>query len=92
MTDIDIELLPDYLVEAAEHLEEMESLLLNLADEPENIAVLDEIFRPIHSIKGAAQFIGLERSSRLAHRLEDLLDLLRKGEHPSSPEVRNRRT
>ena len=87
MTDIDIELLPDYLVEAAEHLEEMESLLLNLADEPENTAVLDEIFRPIHSIKGAAQFIGLERSSRLAHRLEDLLDLLRKGERPSSPQV-----
>ena len=87
MSDIDISLLPDYLVEAAEHLEEMESLLLKLADEPENIEVLDEIFRPIHSIKGAAQFIGLEHSSHLAHRLEDLLDLLRNGERPSSPAV-----
>jgi len=87
MSDVDISLLPDYLVEAAEHLEEMETLLLKLADEPENIEVLDEIFRPIHSIKGAAQFIGLEHSSRLAHRLEDLLDLLRKGERPSSPAV-----
>ena len=87
MSDVDISLLPDYLVEAAEHLEEMESLLLKLADEPDNVEVLDEIFRPIHSIKGAAQFIGLERSSHLAHRLEDLLDLLRKGERPSSPAV-----
>ena len=87
MSDVDISLLPDYLVEAAEHLEEMESLLLKLADEPENIAVLDEIFRPIHSIKGAAQFIGLDHSSRLAHRLEDLLDLLRNGERPSSPAI-----
>ena len=87
MSDVDISLLPDYLVEAAEHLEEMESLLLKLADEPENVEVLDEIFRPIHSIKGAAQFIGLESSSHLAHRLEDLLDLLRKGEHPSSMAV-----
>ena len=87
MTDIDIELLPDYLVEAAEHLEEMESLLLKLAEEPDSTELMNEIFRPIHSIKGAAQFIGLERSSRLAHRLEDLLDLLRKGEHPSSTEV-----
>jgi len=33
MSDVDISLLPDYLVEAAEHLEEMESLLLKLADE-----------------------------------------------------------
>ena len=87
MSDVDISLLPDYLVEAAEHLEEMESLLLQLADEPENVEVLDEIFRPIHSIKGAAQFIGLVHSSRLAHRLEDLLDLLRNGERPSSPAV-----
>jgi len=87
MTDIDMELLPDYLVEAAEHLEEMETLLLSLADDPESTTLLDEIVRPIHSIKGAAQFIGLERSSRLAHRLEDLLDLLRKGERQSSSQV-----
>ena len=87
MTDIDMDMLPDYLVEAAEHLEEMETLLLSLADDPESTTLLDEIFRPIHSIKGAAQFIGLERSSRLAHRLEDLLDLLRKGERQSSAQV-----
>ncbi len=87
MTDIDLSLLPDYLVEAAEHLEEMESLLLSLAEEPDSTELMNEIFRPIHSIKGAAQFIGLERSSHVAHRLEDLLDLLRKGKHPSSPEV-----
>ena len=87
MTDIDMELLPDYLVEAAEHLEEMETLLLSLADDPERPTLLDEIVRPIHSIKGAAQFIGLDRSSRLAHRLEDLLDLLRKGERQSSSQV-----
>jgi len=84
---VDGGLLPDYLIEAAEHLEEMESLLLKLAEEPDNIELMNEIFRPIHSIKGAAQFIGLERSSRLAHRLEDLLDLLRKRERQSSPEV-----
>jgi len=87
MTDIDLSLLPDYLIEASEHLEEMESLLLKLAEEPESTELMNEIFRPIHSIKGAAQFIGLERSSHLAHRLEDLLDLLRKGEHPSGTEV-----
>ncbi|MEN8173167.1 MAG: Hpt domain-containing protein, partial [Chloroflexota bacterium] len=86
-TELDVTLLPDYLIEASEHLEEMESLLLKLVDEPESTELMNEIFRPIHSIKGAAQFIGLQRSSRLAHRLEDLLDLLRKGEHPSSTEV-----
>ncbi len=86
-SNIDLSLLPDYLLEAAEHLEEMESLLLSLVEQPDSTELMNEIFRPIHSIKGAAQFIGLERSSHLAHRLEDLLDLLRKGERPSTPEV-----
>lgn len=77
---IDSSMLPDFIVEAAEHLEEMESSLLRLEQDYEDKEVLDEIFRSIHTIKGAAQFVGIERVSELSHKLENLLDLIRRHE------------
>ncbi|MCW5211701.1 chemotaxis protein CheW, partial [Desulfobulbus sp. TB] len=68
------------IVEAAEHLEEMETSLLQLEQDYEGKEILDEIFRSIHTIKGAAQFVGIERVSELSHKLENLLDLIRKDE------------
>ena len=87
MSNIDLSLLPDFIVEAEEHLEEMEALLLRLVQQPDDLEVLNDIFRPIHTIKGGAQYIGLEKISQLAHRLEDLLDLLREGSRASSNEI-----
>ena len=77
---IDSSMLPDFIVEAVEHLEEMESSLLRLEQDYEDKEVLDEIFRSIHTIKGAAQFVGIERVSELSHKLENLLDLIRRHE------------
>ena len=87
MSNIDLSLLPDFIVEAEEHLEEMEALLLRLVEYPSDLEVLNDIFRPIHTIKGGAQYIGLEKISQLAHRLEDLLDLLRDGSMASNGEI-----
>ena len=77
---IDSSMLPDFIVEAAEHLEEMESSLLRLEQDYEDKEVMDEIFRSIHTIKGAAQFVGIDRVSELSHKLENLLDLIRRNE------------
>ncbi|MCI5222833.1 MAG: hypothetical protein D3924_09220, partial [Candidatus Electrothrix sp. AR4] len=77
---IDSSMLTDFIIEAAEHLEEMESSLLRLEQHHEDKEVLDEIFRSIHTIKGAAQFVGIERVSELSHKLENLLDLIRRNE------------
>ncbi len=87
MSNIDLSLLPDFIVEAEEHLEEMEALLLRLVQQPDDLEVLNDIFRPIHTIKGGAQYIGLEKISQLSHRLEDLLDLLREGSMVSNSEI-----
>ena len=87
MSEIELSQLPDFIVEATEHLEEMETLLLQLADNPNDLEILNEIFRPIHTIKGSAQFIGIARVSRLTHRLEDLLDKLRDGSMQSTPVI-----
>lgn len=87
MAEIDYSLLGDFLVEAAEHLEEMENQLLELKPGEDNKELCNNIFRPIHTIKGASQFVGLDRVSNLSHRLEDLLDLLRNGELTTTEDI-----
>lgn len=84
MSQIEFDLLPDFLIESEEHLQEMESLLLQLSSDPGNTELLNEVFRPVHSLKGGAQYIGLKQISELTHRAEDLLDLLRQGKLDSS--------
>ncbi len=87
MIELDPSSINDFVTEAAEHLEEMESILLRLVEQPAQVELLNEIFRPVHTIKGVSQFIGLQQIARLSHKLEDLLDLLRKGKKTSNAEL-----
>ena len=73
----ELSLLEDFLVEAREHLAEMESGLLQLETDSDDRDILNDIFRSIHTIKGSAKFVGLERVSELSHKLENVLELLR---------------
>ncbi len=86
---IDTSMLPDFIIEAQEHLEEMEGSLLRLEQQKgqESREIMDEIFRSAHTIKGAAQFVGIDRIAELSHKLENLLDLIRKGEQSLTPVV-----
>ncbi|MDH5641006.1 MAG: Hpt domain-containing protein, partial [Nitrospira sp.] len=81
---INMALLQDFIVEAGEHLDEIEVILLQLSDDPQNMELLNDVFRPVHNIKGGSQITGLAKISRLAHRLEDLLDMLRLGQIQSN--------
>ena len=73
-------LIAEFVVESLEHLEAIEPLLLELEKRGETDASsTNEIFRAIHSIKGAAGFLGLENVSALSHALESLLMRLRDG-------------
>ncbi len=76
---MDAELFADFIVEAKEHLETIEPNLLELEKAPDNLGLLNEIFRPMHSLKGASGFLGLNRINQLAHKSENILDELRKG-------------
>jgi two-component system chemotaxis sensor kinase CheA len=76
----DLSLLEDFIPEAQEHLEEFETNLLRLEANPGDRAVLDNIFRCTHTIKGSAEYLGLPKIAALAHRLENLLELIRHGE------------
>lgn len=66
--------------EAAEHLAEMESLLLKLDVESPDLEMLNAIFRAAHSIKGGAGTFGFQDMAGVTHELETLLDRLRKQE------------
>lgn len=83
---IDLSLLEDFISGAGESLDEMETALLELEISPSN-ELLNTIFRAMHTIKGAAQFVGLEKVSALSHIIEDLLDILREGKKPVTPNI-----
>jgi two-component system chemotaxis sensor kinase CheA len=76
-----------FLQESAEHVESMEAGLLALRSAPDDIEVLNAIFRSAHSIKGGAGSFGLTHLVRFTHGLESLLDRLRSLEMPATAEV-----
>jgi len=84
---MDPEIYADFVVEAKEHLETIEPTLLELEKAPDNLGLLDEIFRPMHSLKGASGFLGLNLMNRLAHKGESVLDELRKGKMRVTAEI-----
>ena len=66
----------EFIVEAREHLDVVEDSLLALEKEPngaESQARYDRCFRSVHSIKGDAGFLGLQRIHQLTHAMESLL-------------------
>ncbi len=70
----DKELLASFIAEAQEHLDSIEVNILALEQDPEDIEVINAIFRPFHTIKGVAGFLNLKEISRLSHEIETLLD------------------
>jgi len=84
---IDLSLLPDFIAEAVEHLEEMETNLLQLEEKPGNLEILNDIFRSVHTIKGASEYMGMLKIAELSHKLESLMDMLRKGEKTLNKEI-----
>ncbi|MCP4571666.1 MAG: chemotaxis protein CheA [bacterium] len=75
----DPEMLPEFLSEAGEHLEDAEEHLLTLESNPDDSEALAAIFRAFHTLKGLAGFLDLGHIQDFAHRSETMLDQARKG-------------
>ena len=73
------DLLADFLTETNEGLASLDAALLQLERNPSNSAVLSEIFRTVHTIKGTCGFLGLPRLEGVAHAAENVLGLWRDG-------------
>lgn len=82
----DRELRHDFVVEALEHLGNIEIDLINLEQNPEDRDCIDSIFRPFHSIKGVSGFLSLKQINQFAHEVETLLDNTRSGQLRITPE------
>jgi two-component system chemotaxis sensor kinase CheA len=75
----DPELLAEFVTEAREHLSDVEGQFLEIEAGGGNVDVdlVNTVFRGIHSIKGAAGFLGLTTVNKLAHSLENVLGRMR---------------
>jgi two-component system, chemotaxis family, sensor kinase CheA len=76
----DQELLEGFLTEASELLEKVDDDLMSLEKAPDDMEVLNRIFRSVHTVKGAASFLEFELLVKVTHKAEDVLNRLRKGE------------
>jgi chemosensory pili system protein ChpA (sensor histidine kinase/response regulator) len=76
--DVSPEILEYFVPEAEEHLQIVTECLLSLEANP-NDADIHRLFRAMHTVKGAAAQVGLQRIALVAHRAEDLIARLRDG-------------
>lgn len=74
------QMLQDFLDEATELLDQLNLVLIQLEDEPENEDSINQIFRIVHTIKGSAAFAGLDEMSSIGRKMEDMFGLIRKGD------------
>ena len=73
------ELLRDFLTETGESLDRVDVELVRFEQDPNNAAILINIFRLVHTIKGTCGFLGLARLERLTHAAETLMGKFRDG-------------
>ena len=81
------ELLQDFLTEATELLSDVDNKLVELEKRPSDKALLNDIFRGFHTIKGGAGFLNVNALVELCHRTENLFDKLRTGELEITAEI-----
>src|SRR5437773_2803149 len=76
-----------FLAESREHLSACNQLLLDWERSPANLAPVGGLFRAVHTVKGMAATMGYARVTDLAHRAENLLDLVRRGARPATDDL-----
>lgn len=84
---MDDELLQDFLIEAGEILELLNEQLVDLEQSPDDMELLNAVFRGFHTIKGGAGFLALDPMVVVCHRSEDVFNMLRNEELKITPEL-----
>jgi chemotaxis protein histidine kinase CheA len=75
------DLIEEFVTESKEHIADIEEDLIRIETDKENVdpEVINRVFRAAHSIKGSAKFLDLTNIGELAHKMEDVLNLIRAG-------------
>ncbi|MDH5542523.1 MAG: chemotaxis protein CheA [Nitrospinota bacterium] len=87
MSENDADIFKEYLAEVFESLDGLDEKFVQLEKNPGEVKIVDSIFRPVHSIKGSSAFFGLLHIQSFSHKLENLLDDIRKGKMEARPVV-----
>ncbi len=74
------DLLSEFLTETSESISTLDVALVDLEQNPNDLSILQNIFRLVHTIKGTCGFLGLPRLERVAHAAENVLGKIRDGE------------
>lgn len=78
-------MLKDFVVESLELATNVEEHLLSLERNPDDLEILNAVFRAFHTIKGGAGFVNLPAMVSACHLTENLFDALRTGAAPVTP-------
>ncbi|QKG28561.1 hybrid sensor histidine kinase/response regulator [Campylobacter sp. RM16187] len=81
------EILEDFLVEAFELVEQIDHDLIELESNPEDLELLNRIFRVAHTVKGSSSFLNFDILTKLTHHMEDVLNKARKDELKITPDI-----
>ncbi|MCX2682622.1 response regulator [Campylobacter sp. MIT 21-1685] len=81
------EILEDFLVEAFELVEQIDHDLVELENSPEDLELLNRIFRVAHTVKGSSSFLNFDILTKLTHHMEDVLNKARHGELKITPDI-----
>ena len=81
------EILEDFLIEAFEMIEQLDQDLIELEHNPNDLDLLNRIFRVAHTIKGSSSFLNFDVLTSLTHNMEDVLNKARRGELQITPDV-----
>ncbi|MBE3030327.1 response regulator [Campylobacter sp. RM9344] len=81
------EIMEDFLIEAFELIEQIDHDLVELEANPEDLELLNRIFRVAHTVKGSSSFLNFDILTELTHHMEDVLNKARKGELKITPDV-----
>ncbi len=81
------EIMEDFLIEAFEMIEQLDQDLVELETRPEDLDLLNRIFRVAHTIKGSGSFLNFSVLTHLTHHMEDVLNKARHGELTITPDI-----
>ncbi|TLD85035.1 hybrid sensor histidine kinase/response regulator [Helicobacter sp. MIT 11-5569] len=81
------EILEDFLIEAFEMVEQLDQDLVELENNPDDLDLLNRIFRVAHTVKGSGSFLNFSVLTHLTHHMEDVLNKARHGELAITPDI-----
>ena len=81
------EIMEDFLIEAFELVEQLDQDLVELESRPEDLDLLNRIFRVAHTVKGSGSFLNFSVLTHLTHHMEDVLNKARHGELVITPDI-----